>query len=419
MERLNSSSLTTIEESLEHPGDTYNYRLVNDNQYMNASWIGEIRKDWILTTAFSYTNNRDRISVDTTKLNESLRGTHAKITLKHRFSDRLKLLAGSEWYALTYGMEQPYMEMEKSSYTSNTITGFLEAEMYASSRFITRLGTRFEYSDYLNRSSISPRISTAYKLGNKSQLSIAYGWFFQDPDNQFLLYTSNLQFERADHYTLNFLMNGESRMLRTELYYKQYRDLVKYGLNEDHTYDFINNEGEGYAYGLDLFWRDRKSIRNGEYWISYSYIESKRDYLDYPYAAIHNYTSKHNLTLVYKHWIERLRSQLGVNYSIASPRYYNDPNCDRFNGERSLPYNSLNMNWSYLLKQNVIIYATVSNLLGTKQQFGYRYATIPDENGYYRSAPILPEAKRWFLLGCFITLSRDREVNQLDKINQY
>ena len=142
-----------------------------------------------------------------------------------------------------------------------------------------------------------------------------------------------------------------------------------------------------------------------------------RDYLDYPYEAVHNYTSKHNLTLVYKHWFDRLRSQLGVNYSIASPRYFNNPNSDIFNGEKSMAYQSLNVNWSYLLKQHVIIYATVSNLLGSKQQFGYQYASIPDENGIYRSAPILPGAKRWFLLGCFITLSKDKKINQLDKIN--
>jgi hypothetical protein len=414
----NRSTLTTIEDNLNNPGSTYHYSLVNDNYFMNSSWIGEIRKDWILAAGFSYTNNQDGVLADSIKINESLRGSHAKLTLKHRFSDRVRLLAGTEWYALTYGMEYSVLELEENnSFSKNTITGFLEAEIYASSRFITRAGTRFEYSDYLKRSSLSPRISTAYKLGNKSQLSLAYGWFFQDPDNEFLLQTGDLNFERANHYTLNFLMNGEGRMLRTELYFKQYRNLIKYGLNEDYTYQFINNEGDGYAYGFDFFWRDRKTIKNAEYWISYSYIESIRNYLDYPYEAIHNYTSKHNLTLVYKHWIDRLRSQLGVNYSIASPRYYNDPNSDTFNGEKTLPYNSLNINWSYLLKQNVIIYATVSNLLGSEQQFGYKYASNPDENGFYRSAPILPGAKRWFLLGCFITLSKDREINQLDKIN--
>ncbi len=414
----NRSSLTVIEESLNHPGSTFNYKLVNDNQFFNASWIGEIQKDWILTTAFSFTNNLDRVAIDSLKINESLRGTHAKVSLKHRVSDRLRILAGTEWYARTFGMEYPLAELQEvNTYTNHTLTGFIEAEIYASSRFITRAGTRFEYSDYLNRSSLAPRISTAYKIAKRSQVSLAYGWFFQDPDNDFLLYSNRLDFERADHYTFNYLMTGDKRMLRTEVYYKKYNKLVKYGLGDDQQYSFVNNLGDGYAYGLDFFWRDRKSIKNGEYWISYSYIESIRNYLDYPTEAVHNFTSKHNLTLIYKHWFDKLRSQLGVNFSIASPRHYNDPNKDTFNGEKSMAYQSLNINWSYLPKQNVIIYASVSNLLGSEQQFGYKYASVPDENGTYRSAPILPGAKRWFLIGCFITLSKDKEINQLDKIN--
>jgi outer membrane cobalamin receptor len=415
---VNRSSLTTIEESLTQPGRTFNYKLVNDNQFINASWIGEIRENLILTTAFSFTNNMDRISVDSLKFNESLRGTHAKVSIKHRISERVRLLAGTEWYARTYGQEFPQAEsLEFNSYTNHTLTGFLEAELYASSRFITRVGTRLEYSDYLNRASIAPRLSAAYKLGSKSQLSLAYGWFFQDPDNEFMLQSSSLDYERADHYTFNYMMTGNRRMLRTEVYFKQYKNLVKYGISEDQSYSFINNQGSGYAYGFDFFWRDRKSIKNGEYWISYSYIESMRDYLDYPYEAVHNYTSKHNLTLVYKHWFDRLRSQLGLNYSVASPRYYNNPNTNIFNGEKSMAYQSLNVNWSYLLKQHVIIYASVSNLLGSEQQFGYKYASMPDEEGIYRSAPIMPGAKRWFLIGCFITLSKNKEINQLDKIN--
>jgi outer membrane receptor for ferrienterochelin and colicin len=254
-------------------------------------------------------------------------------------------------------------------------------------------------------------------MGDRSQISLAYGWFFQDPDSQFLLRNQDLDLERADHYTLNFLFKGNKRVLHSELYYKKYKNLVKYGLDSGQEYTFINNDGHGHAYGLDLFWRDRLSIKNGEYWISYSFIESVRDYLDYPHEAVHNYTSKHNLSLIYKHWFDRLRSQLGVNFSIASPRYYNDPNSETFNGEKTKAYQSLNMNWSYLLKQNVIFYMSVSNVLGTEQHYGHKYASIPDETGIYRSAPILPGAKRWFLIGCFITLSKNGEINQLDKIN--
>lgn len=414
----NRSNLTTMEESLSQPGSTFHYNLVNDNYFINTSWIGEIRKNWILTTGFSYTNNLDRISVDSLDIHESLQGTHAKITLKHRVSDRIRILAGSEWYSKSYGVAFPGSETElATTFLNHTITGFMETELYASSRFITRAGARFEYSDYLKRSSLAPRISTAYKLGNAGQLSLAYGWFFQDPDDEYMLFGPELEFERADHITLNYLFNREQRMLRTELYFKNYKNLVRYGWNNTEGYSFMNNSGNGYAYGLDLFWRDKKSIKNGEYWISYSFIESSRDYLDYPEEAIPNFSSRHNLSLVYKHWIEGLRSMLGTSYHYSSPRTYNNPNSAVFNGEMTKPYHSLNMNWSLLLKQNVIMYFTVSNILGYEQQYGRSYATTPGPDGIYNSKPVLPGAKRWFLVGCFITLSKDKKINQLDKIN--
>jgi hypothetical protein len=414
----NRSSLATLEESLNQPGSAYNYKLVNDNYFINSSWTGEIRKDWILSAAFSYTNNTDKEAIDSIHMHEALQGTHTKLTLKHRISDRIKILAGTEWYSRSYGIEFPKAETaSRSSYLNNTLTGFMESELYASSRFISRVGLRFEYSDYLKRSSLAPRISTACKLGMAGQLSLAYGWFFQDPDDAYLIYNPELEYERADHITLNYLFTRDERMLRTELYFKNYKNLVRYGWSGEQDYTFINNTGDGYAYGLDLFWRDKKSIKNGEYWISYSYIESVRDYLDFPEQAIPNFSSKHNLSLVYKHWIEGLRSMLGTSYHYSSPRYYNNPNTPEFNGEQTKPYHSLNMNWSLLLRQNVIMYFTVSNILGYDQQFGYSYASTPGPDGIYNSKPILPGAKRWFLVGCFITLSKDKSINQLDKIN--
>jgi len=414
----NRSSLTTREESLMEPGTSFPYRLVNENFFANASWTGEIRKNWILTTGFSYTGNLDKSSMDSLRFDEALRGSHAKVVVKHRISDRIKIMAGSEWYSLSLGVAFPGTETSRSaSYRNNTLTGFLESEIYASSRFITRVGFRYEYSDYLNRSSLAPRISTACKLGEAGQVSLAYGWFFQDPDHEYLLYHPELEFERADHITLNYLLNRDNRMLRTELYVKNYKHLVRYGWSPEQEYTFINNTGDGYAYGLDLFWRDKQSIKNGEYWISYSYIDAERDYLDYPEQAVPSFSSKHNLSLVYKHWFEGLRSMLGTSYHYSSPRYYNNPNDQEFNAERTKPYHSLNMNWSLLLKQNVILYFTVSNILGYEHEFGRSYAAAPGPEGNYYSKAILPEAKRWFLVGCFITLSKDKSINQLDKIN--
>ena len=99
-----------------------------------------MQKGWILSTAFSFTNNVDRISVDSAAFDKSLQGSHAKVSLKHRASDRLRLLAGTEWYARTFSMEYPRSEIRmRESYTAHTLTGFLEAEIYASTSFVTRV----------------------------------------------------------------------------------------------------------------------------------------------------------------------------------------------------------------------------------------------------------------------------------------
>jgi hypothetical protein len=112
-----------------------------------------------------------------------------------------------------------------------------------------------------------------------------------------------------------------------------------------------------------------------------------------------------------------LRSQLGASYKLASPRYYNNPNSVVFNNERTIPYQTLDLNWSFLYRQNVIIYASISNVPGFKQHYGYNYTSTPNADGVYEATPILPAAKRFFLVACFITLSRQGDINQMDKIN--
>jgi hypothetical protein len=415
---VNQSTLSTREQNLNKPGDSYLYSLVNDNYYFNASWIGELAEDWILTLAGSYTNNVDDVAVDSLPFKEHLKGTHIKASIKHRINEKAKIIAGTELFSKNYGMEFPVMDrLGSQAFQNNSLAGFLEGEIYASSKFISRIGIRAEYSDYLKIASLAPRISTAYKLNETSQLSLSYGWFFQDPEDEFLLYTDQFTYERADHLTLNFLVNGDRRVLRSELYYKDYKNLVKYELRSPREYAEFSNDGHGFAWGLDLFWRDRKTIRDGEYWISYSYINARRDYHNYPYEAVPDFASRHNLTLVYKHWFSRLRSMLGGTYRIASPRFYNNPNSEQFNAEKTLPYQSLDVNWSFLLRQNVIFYFSALNVLGFEQQFGNQYASMPNNEGVYNSAPILPGSKRFFILGCFITLSKKGDINQLDKIN--
>jgi outer membrane receptor for ferrienterochelin and colicin len=215
---------------------------------------------------------------------------------------------------------------------------------------------------------------------------------------------------------LNYQITQNRRTFRAEVYYKKYKGLAK--LNGDAFYlpDSYSNTGFGYATGLDLFWRDNKTIRNGDYWLSYSYIDTKRNYRNYPVEAIPGFASKHNLAAVYKHWIGSLRSYVSLNFKYSSPRVYNNPNSEVFNGEHTLPYRSVDVSWSFLYRQNVVLYAAVTNVFGFKQGYGYSYSSTRDSDGLYKSTPIVPGADRFFLLACFVTLSRKGEANQIDQI---
>lgn len=393
------------------------YRLDNKNFFVNTSWMTEIGDNRILTTSASFTNDEDKIAFDTMHFDKKLKGIHLKQVVSQELRNKITLRAGAEW--MNSFTEQTFKSLENifvNSFTNNTLAGFAEAEIYASTKFVTRIGARLEYNDYLQRTNFSPRITTAYKLNETSQFSIAYGWFFQNPSDDYLVYTDKLNYERADHYILSYQSLMKGRTLRAEVYYKDYRNLAKQGNGEFYLPGTYNNNGSGYARGFDLFIRDKKSIKYGDYWISYSYLDTKRDYRNYPEPAIPTFASKHNLAVVYKHWFGKIRSYAGLNYKYSSPRPYNDPNSAEFNGERTLAYQTLDVSWSFLYKPNIIFYAAINNLPGFKQEFGRRYSSEADESGIYRSTSIIPGSSRFFILACFITFTKKGDQNQMDKI---
>ncbi len=410
-------SFTLSQNNLDLGGIPVDYKLVNDNQFVNASWNSQLSQKWAMNVAGSYTFNQDDVYFQQNKVLKKIGGLFLKDVVTYTFSDKFTLKFGGEFFRKAYSqhIEMP-AEVHDNDFTNPNYSGFSEAQMYASSKFVARIGGRVEYSGYLKRFNVAPRLSAAYKVTGTSQFSMAYGWFFQNPVDDYLLYTDQLKPERADHYTFSFQSATTGRTIRIELYYKDYKDLVKLNGGEFYLPGSYNNSGSGYAKGLDLFWRDKKSIKNGDYWVSYSYLDTKRDYRNFPEEAIPTFASKHNLSVVYKHWFGRIRSYPGVNFRYSSPRVYNDPNSTVFNGEKMLPYRSLDVSWSFLYRQHIILYGAVTNVAGFKNEFGRTYASSPDVSGNYPGAAILPGSNRFYVVGCFITLTRRGIENQLDKI---
>jgi len=415
---LDNGSFTVSQKNIDAGGQLTDYKLANDNVFMNASWNDKLGEKWAISSAASVTNNKDDIHFDQTHVFKKIQGNYLKSALSYPFSEKFILKFGGELFAKTFSQNAQISGVtHDNSFTNHTFSGFTEAQIYTSSKFVSRIGGRVEYSDYLNSFEFAPRLSTAYKITDKSQFSLAYGWFYQNPVDDYLLYTDRIKPERADHYTFSFQSSANDRTIKAELYYKDYRSLVKLNGSEFYLPTSYNNSGSGYAKGLDLFWRDKKSIKGGDYWISYSYVDAKRNYRNFPHEAIPSFTSKHNLSVVYKHWLGGLRSLVGMNFKYSSPRVYNDPNSTVFNGEKMLPYRSMDLSWSFLYRQNIIFYFAANNITGFKNEFGRTYASTPDVSGNYPSAAVEPSSNRFFVLGCFITLTRKGNANQLDKIN--
>ena len=105
---------------------------------------------------------------------------------------------------------------------------------------------------------------------------LAYGIFYQKPEKDYFLrnyaYT-DLLYLKATHYIANYQRVSRDYTFRLEAFYKKYDELVK-TYSRAGAIDSFSNGGFGDAKGIELFWRDRKTFKNVDYWISYSYLDT-------------------------------------------------------------------------------------------------------------------------------------------------
>jgi hypothetical protein len=246
-----------------------------------------------------------------------------------------------------------------------------------------------------------------------SQVSFGYGNFSEQPLNEYLIYNNTLKSEKADHYIINYQLTKNSRIFRVEAYYKKYSGLVKYDSLYAIAPEAYNNNGSGYARGIDLFYRDSETIKNGDFWISYSLIDSKRNYRDYSISHTPFFISKHNLSIVYKHYISKSDTYISAGYEYSSGRTYINPNISLTELLKTKPYNNLSLSvfqFTRVFGKFAMLFAQVSNITGNENIFGYRYTTHPDEYGIYKSEAVLPVTRRSFLIGIFVSFNGKPEI---------
>jgi hypothetical protein len=409
------SDFSLYSHSIDDYSKSQLFDLTNDYRYINASYKNVLSKDWLLRGGFSYTLLKNDVIIGGSTNDEKEEGIHAKVVAEGSVTDHIELKAGAELIRRVYDdhFVPDTSAAFRMKFTEEITAAFVESDIYASSSFVTRVGARAEYNNMIGALSIDPRLSLAYRTSASSQVSLAYGTFRQSAKNEYLRINNDLDPERASHYILNYQILDNKRTFRAEVYYKQYDDLVRFIQGNQYN---TNNAGTGYAKGAELFWRDNKSLKNVDYWISYSYLDTKRDYLNFPTTATPSFASRHNFSAVYKHFFQKLKSQVGATYSYTSGRPYNNPNEDQFNNGKTPDYHDLSFNWSYLPKSWMIVHFSCTNVLGRNNIFGYEYSNVKNSDGIYNSRPVRQAATRFVFIGIFITISKDKSMNQLPSL---
>ncbi|MFA8435065.1 MAG: TonB-dependent receptor domain-containing protein [Marinifilaceae bacterium] len=407
-----------LQEDIDYP-DPVSYQTKNKDLYLNSSYKGSFSDTWLVSAGASYSLNNNREKVFSKTIANKEQNGHLKFKVKHIPTESLKLSMGTEYFfnqSEEIFSTKESVGKQKYNLQNQMAAVFTETNIYFSKNSTLTLGARGEYSDYSREFRLAPRISIAQKLSEHSQLSFAWGQFYQLPQNRYLRYTNQLSEENSRQYILNYQYNNNNRTLRTELYYKQYYNLIKYHSTDEYFLSNFSNNGSGYSKGLDIFWKDGKTINNLEYWISYSYLDTKRNCKDYPTKVQPNFTNKHNLSVVGKYWVGALRSQIGMAYNFASGRPYHDPNQTEFMARKTKNYNSLNLNWAWLISKQTIFYCSATNVLGHKNIFGYDFANQPNATGQFDRQAIKPYAKHFFFAGLFITINKDKRSNMLNTL---
>jgi hypothetical protein len=421
------------------------FSLQNFNTYQNINWKENIGNGWKSFAGFSLGTNKDDIANELQdagnqkqvimnpigyafkNFNLEARSYYAqaRLVLEKRLGGLNVLRFGSDYFHSN----------EKSTYTlydgnkykttlkDNLYAAFAESDFYISKDLAMKIGSRLEHSQSLDEWNVAPRLSLSYKLKNRSQVSFAYGIFYQNPESKYQPAVEGIGFAKATHYILQYQRISSARTFRTEVFYKNYDNLFKTGTDSYGREVATSNTGNGYAKGVEFFWRDKKTIKSMDYWVSYSFLDTKRDYLNFPTSMEPNFVARHTASFVVKKFVMPWKTGFNASYSFATGRPFYNLKYDNGQGKyvvadagRTINYNNLGFSVNYLpnlgkkdKKVFVVWVLSISNVLGQKQVFNYNFGSITGNK-----EAIGPTAKRFIYIGGFFNFGVDRTEDAIN-----
>ena len=421
------------------------FALQNVNTYQNINWKKWLGNGWKIYTGISFSTNKDDITNELQDAgnnkviitnpvfyaykNYSLINTASYAQARFVFEKKLNGLT-----AIRFGSDYFYSN-EKTSYTlfngaklsekvtDNIYAAFAETDIYVTNNLAAKIGGRLEHSALINKWNVAPRLSLAYKVSNVSQASFAYGIFYQNPERKILPTFANIDYSKATHYIFQYIVQTQNYTLRTELFYKKYDDLYKTAPGIGGREIAVNNNGYGKAQGIEFFWRDKKTIKNVDYWVSYSYLDTKRNYLNYPAEIQPSFAANHTAAFVFKRFVLPWKTGFNFSYNFATGRPYYNIAYDITQAKyriadqgRTINYNLMSFSVNYLPnlgkinpKAFIVWVLGINNVLGQKQVYSYNYS-----NDGSRKEAVTPAANRFVFIGCFLSFGIDRTQDAIN-----
>ena len=388
-------------------GTIQDISLNSSNVYLNNTFNSQLGEKWMIKSGLAFNYDNQNIDLDKDRVVTNQKMVQAKLGFSHFLNEQTELKFGADWVNFSYEQKIRMDGNYRLPFTNNELSGFAEMEYKLTKKFATRLGFRAENSSLLKETTIVPRFSGAYKTGDHSQISLACGEFYQNPENDYLKFAPQLKPEKASHAVMTWQYLTELKTFRIEGYLKKYNNLVKFTQPLATNPLDYNNLGSGHAEGVDIFWRDKETVKLTDYWISYSWINARRNYKDYTMAAVPTFVSEHNLSVVYKRFLEPLRTYASVTYSFATSRPYHDPNFSGFMNSKTQAYNDISLSLTYLMElfgKQSVLHLMVNNLAGFDNVYGYNFSNTPNAAGKYESTPIKSPFVRQVILLVSIVL---------------
>ncbi len=424
---IDQNEMSVGSESLEPDYDKNQVNLKGNNTYHNLSYREKFGK-YLINVGGSYSFNssdldfvsfRNDGDISQTKINNRSNYINGKLVVERKVG-RNTVRAGFELNNSDENMNYGFYE---KNYKDLISSAFAETDLIFTNDLSAKIGARTEHSSYLDRWNFAPRAALAYRISKEWTTSLAYGMFYQNPESKYLI-SNNFDFQRADHYIFQVQKNSEGRNLRFEAFYKNYDKLIKTSSktngsstspNNQYTQFADNNGGGGYAKGIELFWRDKKTFKNIDYWLTYSYLDSKRDFLNYPFSLAPNFASKHTLNAVAKKFVMDWKTGFNLSYTYSKGRpYYDIATTDGVNEIRDSgklkDYSGLNFSVNYVpsvgkkdSKSFTVFVLSINNILGNKNVYGYNYSA----DGNNRTA-VRPPVNTFVFVGVFISFGVDK-----------